>query len=216
MAWTTPPTAHDGDDFVANWENADRDNTKWVVRPVFVLPNTVEAVNVTRDVETDLLGGLGTVPGGILGTKGMLRVTILVDIQNADHSDTRFQYRLRIGSVEVWNSTGDDTEARDRRHPSLVKFYVCCCGSASSTFAVGYIKFGGAASAAVTGLGPLGNNDTVAAGPYIIPFGSAGKLSTIDTSVDQLVQFTFASNHQDQRLSVRSQWAVGELVGYSA
>lgn len=212
MAWTDPRTANVGDLYTAPWYNAEvRDNLSWVVRPL-AAPLTSELEVVSSVTETDLLGGLVTVPGGTLGTKGMLRGTILGDYLNNTGSAKTFTPALKVGGTTVWADTTTTLASNTNRHDWTLEFHL---GVKGTTIYVTGTWFYSTAAGATTGIGDLADTTPDGDGPQLIPFGSNGTLG-IDMASDRTIQFTVIHSANSASLSIRRQYAVFELVGQGA
>ncbi len=222
MAWSTPLTANTGDDFIANWENGDSTRMLYVARPLAVIADTVtiDATGNENDLlTTDPTGSDPTkrvvLPAGWLGTKGMLRGTII-----GDHLNNRgagltasITLQLKLGGTVLWGDATDRPSSDPHRHDFTIKFFIGNCGTAVSQFATGWFKFVESETANV-GLGTIQTVTPSISGPYEVPFGSNGK-AAVDTTVDQTVQLTI--QHQFAAgMTTRMHWAAVELVAQTA
>ncbi len=229
MTWNATRTWADstvGEHSMANYNKFFRDNLNFAVRPVAVLADPLDLNGIfatglkgglTPDPQ-DLLAGL-TVPGGFMGTRGMLRCTLIGDFMNQTGVACRIGLALVVGGTTVWSSaTGNgDIANHSQRHPWRLQFWIANLDSASTQFAAGRFTMGTNA-APLVGIGALSNAvGGITDGPFVIPFGSADTFS-VDTSQDftvemTLVQDLLSDSGDFDLLQFRRKWGVLELVG---
>ncbi len=212
MAWTNPRTAAVGDLYTAPWYNAEvRDNLNWVVRPLMA-PLTSFGDLVNTASAFDLFGGLVTIPGGTLGTKGALRVTVLGDYKNNSGATQKLTLGINVGGTTVWTDQTTDLPAAVARHDWTLEFLLAAKGT--TIFLTGSWHYS-TAGGATTGIGDASNATPAAGGPTIVPFGSNSTLG-IDMASDRTLQVTGQHTNANANLSLQVQYATFELVGQGA
>lgn len=209
MTWTNPRTAKVGDLYTAPWYNAEvRDNLNWVVRPLAAPLTTT--IDVTTTSETDVFGGAVTIPGGTLGTSGMVRATVLGDYLNNSGNTRTFTLKFKLGGTELYNDVTNTLASSANRHDWVCEF---CISLKTSVIYLGGVWHYSTAGGATSGIGAMSSTGTAPAGPSVIPFGSNGT-PAMDMSVDRLLEMTFTSSGAST--SFRRHYAIFELVGQGA
>ncbi len=172
---------------------------------------TVEVVNEAAFVSLFSF----VIPGGLMNANSCLRLMVMGDYLNNTGGVQHFDIRLRFGGDTLWTQPLNNTTFSTDRVPVLFETWIGNRNSLSSQFSMTRTIMGRLPSAG-SGLGNLAGNlqgGGVGGTNWHINATSDATMGTLDTSVDQLLEFQWAHNGvADANLSVRKQNAVLELL----
>jgi len=123
-----------------------------------------------------------TVPGGLLGSDGVLDYQMNGNTYNFTGVSHNIRYAIYWGGIKRVDVNGSGLGSVDRMRPKQVKFRIAACGSDQAQFIAGTDHDGIGSNQAVTGI-------AAAIGGAEIYFNSQNK-TTVDSSVDQTLQVT--------------------------
>lgn len=136
-----------------------------------------------------------TIPGGLMGTTGILRCTAGGDFMNSSGSHA-WTFRVYAGGVKIYDS-GISLSAQATRRPFFAQMSYANRNSAAANQLAGFIDMG-TQTAPTTGIGAI-----VAGATGSTPSAFASDLQTIDTSADWIFKVTMQLDASLSTLDMR-------------
>jgi hypothetical protein len=175
--------------------------------PVSVIGRHTGTVTVTgTTAETDLLNQ--TIPGGLMGTDRMLRITLAGARFNNSTVAMGATVRLYLGTVLAHQSPVPLLPVSTTWAPMVMMLWI---GAENATTLVWGMIFGqGAQGGATVGIGKYRNTDqnTKPSGAGIVRISTV----SVDTTVPWTVRWTVQHGSSSSRVETRRHWAVVELL----
>jgi hypothetical protein len=110
----------------------DATDVQWSYQGGIYRKTTPKIVNNTI-VETDLLNGEITIAAGVLGTTGMLRLTVFMDILNNSGGIASWRFKVKLGGVVVFDSGAYNvTNSGSPRTSARMQFEMLNTGAANA------------------------------------------------------------------------------------
>jgi hypothetical protein len=166
------------------------------------------AKDVTNTLtETDLLNAEITIPGGTIGTTGVVRAVLLGDYLNNGASEAPPDLRVKLGGTELWHAAAANQSVLNSnasRRPFYMEFLIHNLGAENSQYLAGFVFLGSPGGTAGLGGGldiagaVLGDGGS---------FSSSGA-SSVDTSASCALLVTAQFANATTTRSLRLQAAV--------
>lgn len=177
-------------------------DVQWTTIQSYIVARSGGTVEVANTVtETALLSY--TIPGGIMDTQGMLRVTLLGDIY--DNATGLLTIAVKLGGTTLFSDAHAEIADDVDRHPFMLKALIGNVGSASTNYAMVETLVGSAQAGSVAGLGAI-DAITTSGG------GGVDTSTSINTANNQLLEVTATWSTASVGLSVRRHyWCIEAL-----
>lgn len=208
-AWTAPRTWVTSELVTSSIMNTHvRDNFLAVAR---VFDRNTSTPNVVSDaLENTII--TKSIPGGTIGTSGVLRLTALGDYLNNSGVVRTLTPRVKFGGTTLWGSVSADIAVSANRRSFRL---VCELSSVLATnvqFMAGLLQLGPAGSGANGGFqGDATDGALAAAESLVMPIASSGTVA-IDTTSAQTLLVSVQHSASDPNLSLRLHSHMIELL----